>query len=251
MSKIIEKLVCKQLTDYFKMYNLFDTFQSGFRAQHSTGTALLKVTDDIFRSIDNSNVTLLLLLDYSKAFDTINHHILLAKMKALGVANSALNWFNSYLSNRYQRVVTPKDKSDWKHVINGVPQGSILGPFLFTIMISDFSSCITNCNYHMYADDTQLYCPSSVDDLTETISLINSDLENVAGYSYKNGLRLNPSKTVFMIIGSHQNISKINSMSLPPVLLKNTQVVRQGGAKNLGITFDEVLSWRRHICILI
>ena len=228
-----------------------DCYQSGFRAHHSTLTALLDITNNIINTTEEGNVTLLVLLDYSKAFDTINHKLVLAKMKKLGVSESALLWFGNYLCNRFQRVVTDSGESDWNGIINGVPQGSVLGPLLFSIMISDISQCNLAGKYHLYADDTQLSYCASVDSLRTVIPVVNNDLSNIAGYSDKNGLKLNGAKSNYIIIGSRNNIMKVRDLHLPPVLIKDVPINNHNHLKNLGVTFDEVLSWRRHIDLLV
>ena len=103
-----------------------------------------------------------MLLDYSKAFDTVNHKLLLAKMQSLGLHSNALEWFLSYLTGRKQQVVDDKQKSEWRSIISGVPQGSILGPILFSIFVNDLRSNVNTNNMHMYVDDTQLYFHSPV-----------------------------------------------------------------------------------------
>ena len=142
-----------------------DPYQSAYRKNHSTQTALLKLTEDVLDTIDDSEVTLLVLLDFSKAFDTINHTLLLAKLDILGFDQNVCKWVKSYLSGRQQMVHTDKEKSNWSPVINGVPQGSILGPLLFTILISDMRVSIWSGSYISYADDTNLYWESSVNDI--------------------------------------------------------------------------------------
>ncbi len=226
-------------------------FQSGFRACHSTLTALLKVTDDLFKIIDNSEISLLILLDFSKAFDMVNHNLLLAKMKWLGVHESALEWFRSYLSGRYQKVVIKDDHSQWMQVCNGVPQGSILGPLLFTVLVCDLNKCISTGNIHMYADDTQLYYNTNVNNLNHTIVKANAELNNIAQYCKSNGLKLNAGKSICMFVGSRQNIYKVNRLPQPMLLINDVPIKRYAFARNLGVTFDEVLSWRRHINITV
>ena len=251
VSKVLEKIVSVQVLKYLKNHELMDPLQSGFKESHSTLSALLKVTNDIFDALDNSEVSILVLLDYSKAFDTINHQLLLAKMQALGFKYSALDWFSSYLSNRFQTVVVEDEKSSWQSVANGVPQGSVLGPLLFSILVSDLRHCIQCSRYHMYADDTQLYLHTSVTNLPRAFDMINHDINEVKGYSEHNGIKLNASKSVYMIVGSHRNLSKIAAMQLPNIIIDNTIINRSPHVKNLGLTFDEVLSWQKHINICI
>ena len=247
VSKIIEKLVSTQLVQYLNSNKLFNAFQSGFRQRHSTLTALLKVTDDIYQSFDRSNITLLILLDFSKAFDTVNHKLLLAKMKKMGIGNSTIDWFKSYLSDRYQKVVTSNGESQWSHIINGVPQGSILGPLLFTILVTDLPECVSAGNTHMYADDTQLYYHTSISNLSHTINTANSELCKIAEYCTNNCLKLNARKSMYMFIGTPRNISTMKRSDYPPVLINSMPITQQSSARNLGVTFDEVLSWRKHI----
>ena len=120
----------------------------------------------------------MVLLDYSKAFDCANHRLILAKLRASGLCDSALSWISSYLKGRSQKVVTDTGESQWEAVANGVPQGSVLGPLLFTVLVSDLKDAIKRGRYHMYADDTQLYYNCKVEDANDTIDKINSDLEN-------------------------------------------------------------------------
>jgi hypothetical protein len=246
-SKIIEKIVAKQMKEYLIENNLLDKYQSAYRALHSTTTALIDITDNIYKSMDNSLITILVLLDYSKAFDCANHKLILAKLKAYGFKNSSLKWINSYLSGRFQQVVTDKGESNWIELHNGVPQGSILGPLLFTILVSDISKDIKFCNYHLYADDTQLYITGKVQDITKLIKNLNEDLNKIAAFSENNCLRLNEGKSVFIILGSYQNIAKINDLVLPNIVINGKVIERETTVRNLGITFDETMSWDSEI----
>ena len=128
LSKIIEKLANRQIVKYVTKHCLLDPYQSAYRTNHSTTTALVKICDDILESIEDNEVTLMVFLDFSKAFDTVNHRLLLEKLKIMGFEPSALDWVKSYLSNRYQMVKMGNTSSEWKLIKNGVPQGSILGP---------------------------------------------------------------------------------------------------------------------------
>ena len=155
----------------------------------------MNVTDDIYECLENSELVFLVLLDYSKAFNFANHRLIIAKLKAAGFRDDSLQWILSYLSNRHQIVKTGLGESNWQAVHNGVPQGSVLGPLLFTVLVSDLRDAIKRGRYHMYADDTQLYYSCKCEDANQTISYINNDLENISQYSKRNCLKLNTDRT--------------------------------------------------------
>jgi hypothetical protein len=206
-SKISEKIAAKQMAQFLQEHKLLDKLQSAYRISHSTTTALLTVSDDIFKALDDSEVVLLTLLDYSKAFDTANHRLILAKLKHFGFHEDALAWVASYLGNRKQKVRTDSD-SDWEHIQNGVPQGSILGPLLFTVLVSDISETINMGNYHTYADDVQVLLTFKPDEAITAFESTNTILENIANYSDNNFLKLNTDKTKYIVIGSQRNLKK-------------------------------------------
>ena len=247
LSKIIEKLANKQIVSYLIKHDLLDPYQSAYRKKHSTQTALLRLTEDIYDAIDESEITLLVFLDFSKAFDTINHELLLAKLQILGFQQNTCNWVRSYLSGRQQKVVTANEASNWSPIINGVPQGSILGPLLFTILISDMRLSIWNGSYVSYADDTNLYWESAVETINETLTTANSVTSKISNYCTDNCLRLNPGKCKYMFLGTKPAINKLNSMDLGDLKINNVNMERVTHAKLLGVTFDEVLSWVRQV----
>ena len=250
-SKVVEKLLAKQMIEFLKDSHYFDKLQSAYKVSHSTTTALLNVTDDIYECLENSDLVFLVLLDYSKAFDCANHRLILAKLKAAGFREDSLSWILSYLSGRTQKVVTGAGESEWNGILNGVPQGSVLGPLLFTVLVSDLGDAIKRGRYHLYADDTQLYYSCKPEDANNTIKDINSDLDRVSEFSKINCLKLNADKSKFIVIGSRQNLKKLKNINLDPIKLSNNIIYREYEAKNLGITFDEELTWIRHINLLI
>jgi exonuclease III len=250
-SKILEKLVAKQMVDYLKETGFLDNLQSAYKPCHSTITALLNVTDDIYEALENSEITFLILLDYSKAFDCANHKLILAKLQAAGFQDDALSFIKSYLSGRSQKVVAGSQESSWESVLNGVPQGSVLGPLLFTILVSDISDVIKRGRYHLYADDTQLYYTCKVEDANKTIAQINSDLENISNYSKRNCLKLNAGKSKYIIIGSRPNLKKLKNTTLDEIKLGPDTIEREYAVKNLGIMFDEHLSWVKQVNLIV
>ena len=247
VSKVIEKIAAKQMVEYLKSNGLLDKHQSAYKQNHSTLTALLNITDDIYDALENTEVTLLILLDYSKAFDCANHRLILAKLQKFGFHKESLTWLESYLTKRSQQVCTEENTSHWKDIINAVPQGSILVPLLFTILISDIRQVIKNGKYHLYADDTQMYYRCKVNNVSETIIKINQDLDRIADFSLRNCLKLNKDKSNYIIIGSRQNLIKLSKIALPLVKIANIPIERKNQVKNLGVIFDDTLSWDKHI----
>ena len=250
-SKILEKIAAKQMKTYLESNKLLDVFQSAYRENHSTTTALLEIVDSINKALDESEVTLLALLDYSKAFDCANHRLILAKLESLGFKNSALKWVASYLINRSQFVSTDKGVSTKLFLLNGVPQGSILGPLLFTILISDIHKCLKFCKHHVYADDTQIFISDKIQNINNMILRLNEDLNSIACFSKNNCLKLNSTKTNYIIIASEKNISKIKKIELYPVQIDNQIIERKSKVKNLGVIFDECLHFDKQVNYLI
>jgi len=154
LSKVLERVIYSQLISYLLQNYLFSDCQSGFRPNHSTQDVLLHVTDSWRKAIDDGAVAF---LDISKAFDSINHDILLSKLACYGVLGDALTWFVSYLSCRQQQVCLQGSSSKWGEASVGVPQGSILGPLLFSIYVNDLPKVTQSCNLDLYADDMEMH----------------------------------------------------------------------------------------------
>jgi len=159
-SKLLERLVVRQLLDYLTSADLLPTLQSGFRSGHSTETAILRVLSDIILAVDHGDVAGLVLLDLSAAFDTVDHDILLQRLRVtFGINDVAHRWIRSYLSGWTQHVRRGHKKSTLTRLVCGVPQGSVLGPILFVLYTVDLISLIEShgLSAHLYADDTQVY----------------------------------------------------------------------------------------------
>ena len=250
-SKILEKIIAAQLIEYLVNTSLFDKFQSAYRKFHSTTTALLYILDQITRALDKNEITVLTLLDYSKAFDTSNHRLILAKLESLGLQENALRWIGSYLSGRTQKVRTAKGTSAEIFLRNGVPQGSVLGPILFTILIGDLHTRLKHCNYHCYADDTQIYKSGKVQEINNIIRDINEDLEAISHFSRVNCLNLNYDKNQYIIFGSRNNLTRLNTMNIDRLTIDGQNIDRKNVVKNLGVYMDETLSFEGHVTKLV
>lgn len=249
LSKVLERIVADQLNKYLISKSLLPSIQSGFRANHSTTTALAHIADDIFRANDRKCNTCLILLDFSKAFDTLNHQTLCKKLKYFGISGSALLFFQNYLSRRYQRIVNNGLFSSFKSVNAGVPQGSILGPLLFSIYTSDFSNFLQTCNVHQYADDTQIYLSFDFIEIGTAVNNINFDLNTITDVSRAHSLVLNETKTELLVFGT-QNIL-IENHPLFNITLNGQKLTPKQECKNLGIYFDVQLRFTNHVNYLI
>ena len=243
LSKALEKIVYDQVVSFLLRNNLMDIFQSGFRKLHSTTTALLRITEDIRLGFGRGDITIMVSLDFSKAFDCVVHEILLAKMASLNFSETSIKWFNSYLRERKHRVKNSAGFSKWRDIECGVPQGSVLGPLLYSLYIYDIKNCLKHCQYHIYADDVQLYLRCKSYDLKRAVQLINSDLQNLFAWSTEHGLKLNPSKST-AIIFRPKNLTLEN---VPVIHINNVEIPYSDYVKNLGLTFDCNLNWSKHV----
>uniref|UniRef100_A0A3P9D8J8 Reverse transcriptase domain-containing protein n=1 Tax=Maylandia zebra TaxID=106582 RepID=A0A3P9D8J8_9CICH len=246
ISKILERVVVKQLTDHLQRNGLFEEFQSGFRAQHSTETALVKVTNDLLMASDSGLISVLVLLDLSAAFDTVDHNILLERLEhAVGITSTALQWFVSYLSNRLQFVHVNGESSSHTEVNYGVPQGSVLGPILFTLYMLPLGSIIRrhSIHFHCYADDTQLYLSMKPDNTHQLVKL-QECLKDIKTWMAANFLLLNSDKTEVIVLGPEnlRNMVSNQILTLDGITLASSNAVR-----NLGVIFDQDMSFNAHI----
>ena len=238
LSKVLEKLIFTRVTNFLCTNNIICENQFGFRAKHNTTHAILTGIDKIARAIDQRLHTVGIFLDFSKAFDTIDHDILLYKLEHYGVRGKALEWFRNYLENRKQYVELENNLSMPRHINCGVPQGSLLGPLLFIIYLNDFKKSSEILSFILFADDSNLFYSHSNPDLL--LSTVNSELRNVLEWVNANKLSLNIPKTNFMIFSN-------TLRDLPgDVLIDGTPLVKVKSSRFLGITFDDKLNWKSH-----
>ena len=223
ISKLIEKVVVKQLNEVISHEGLLNVNQSAYKSSHSTETTLLKIQNDIALSVDSGKAVALTLLDLSAAFDTIDYSLLYDCLHDwFGLDGTVLSWFKSYLSNRKQKIKIGDSFSEAVILPFGVPQGSVLGPLLFTLYTSPLNQVISkfNVTHHLYADDTQIYLAvdsrnfdSSMEELTECLKSVQEWMDSVK-------LKLNPEKTEFIIIGQ-KAIRESLAPNFPVPLLQN------------------------------
>ena len=240
-NKLIEKLMYNRIISYLEKFSILHNNQFGFRSKHSTTHALLLLTDRIQRSIDNGTYSCGIFLDLCKAFDTVDHKILLAKLEYYGIRGAPNDWFVSYLSNRRQFVSLSGTNSDYQPVTCGVPQGSVLGPLLFLLYINDMPKCSNILEFHLFADDTNLFLnnPSILNLETN----LNVELEKVSQWLYANKLSLNIEKTSFVVFHSPQRriAHKLN------LSISNKSVKSDNQVKYLGLIFDSNLNWKPYL----
>jgi len=247
VSKLLERLVAIRMNQHISLNNLLPICQSAYRANHSTETAVLQVGSDLLQAVDTGDIGVLVLLDLSAAFDTVDHSILLERLAtSCGLANSVLDWFTSYLSGRTQHVAYNDSSSEPKVVTCGVPQGSVLGPMLFTLYIADFPSVIARhgLNAHLYADDSQAYGHCKVADIGLLQERVSVCLDEVSQWMTSNRLQLNADKTEIMWISSSRKQHLIPSI---PFRIGECYVMPVKSVRDLGIHWDSDTLMRTHI----
>ena len=248
LSKILEKVVANRLHEHIYNHHLSNDLQSAYKRFHSTETALLKIHNDIVDNMDNGKVTALTLLDLSAAFDTIDHSILLQRLhRYFGISGPALRWFKSFLSDRYQSINISGTLSSPQHLPFGVPQGSVLGPVLFSLYTTSLSQVIANRNlsHHLYADDTQVYISLSQSNVQESLSTFSDCLTDILSWMESSKLKLNPDKTYLIIIGTKQQRNKV--INHFPVKVLGSDTFPSDTVRNLGVIFDSDFNFRQHI----
>ena len=248
VSKVIERAVANQLKSYLCANNLDDELQSAYRKKHSTETALLKVVSDIRSCIDQDQGVILMLLDLSAAFDTVDYDILVGRLASkLGITGVVLQWLNSYLRSRTQAVTIMDAMSVLAELLYGVPQGSVLGPLLFVLYVLPLSDIARQhgVSMHSYADDTQLYIsfdhrdPSSI---TKAVKSLECCIDDIRIWMLRNRLKMNDSKTEMMVFASPR--VKLPTLSVAVGVASHQPA---GQVRNLGVTLDVHLNMEAHV----
>ena len=243
ISKLIERILYDQLFNHLTACDVLHERQFGFRKFHSTTSALLDSTNSWYTNMDRGYYNLVVFLDLKKAFDTVNHELLLRKFELYGITCNALELLKSYLTDRKQMCQINGIMSPVNSINCGIPQGSILGPLFFLLYINDLPNCLRLTTARLFADDTNLTASgSSIIDIERAM---NEDLSRIKEWLLANKLSLNVAKTEFMLIGSH---SKLGSLSTSPSLMIDQTPLKQVfHSKMLGVEVDQYLSWDMHI----
>ena len=204
--KILEHIIHSHVMKFLDKHNILTDSQHGFRAKRSTETQLLLTIDDISKQVDQNSTISMAILDFSKAFDKVPHKRLLSKLLAYGINGELLNWFESFLTNRVQRVVCDGEISDPKCVLSGVPQGTVLGPLLFLLYVNDIPDNITS-TVRLFADDCLVY--RKINSPTDQ-QLLQEDLNKLEHWQNKWQMNFNPSKCYILTISSKKDYKSPN-----------------------------------------
>ena len=251
ISKVIEKIVASRLCHHMQSHNLYEMKQSAYRKGHSTETALLRIQNDLLNEADKNRASCLVLLDLSAAFDTIDHNILLTRLADnVGLCGVPLKWFASYLTGRKQTIKAGSATSNATYLTCGVPQGSVLGPILFTVYTAPELGKIIRkhgLDYHMYADDTQLYISFNTQDTTSAISKLERCMAEIQEWMVINKLQLNGEKTDIVITGSASRLRKLN---ISTIKVGDATVSPSPHVRNLGVIFDSHLTMEQQVSAL-
>ena len=242
LAKILEKIIAAQLSNYLEQHTLLCPHQGAYCYGKSTEDVLLVAVDFITQCLHDGKAVCASFLDFRKAFDSLDHHMLLDKLFQLNIHPDVLKWFQNYLSNRWHRVKGGNGFSEWRSMKVGIPQGSALGPLLFLVYVNDLPSQVPGGILLQYADDTTLIC--SAPDPEEAAALMNSHLEVIGQWTINNRMQLNLSKSsVMWFRAPSQHVIP----SPPGIFVNGIHLAVVCKQKYLGLIFDDTLSWSHHV----
>ena len=241
IEKINEKLTYKRLYTFLDNKNIICDLQLGFRQQSSLSHALINIAENIRKALDDGNIGCGVFVDLRKAFDTVHHQILLAKLNHYGIRGVSNDWFKSYLSNCHQYVSINGFESGLAAINCGVPQGSVLGPLLFLLYVNDLNQAIKPCKVHHFADDTNLLCLSN--SIKKLNKQVNADLKHLVKWSNANKVSLNVKKTEMVIFKSKQKKLEGDLK----IKLCGKRLYPTESVKYLGVKINTNLTWQLHV----
>jgi hypothetical protein len=240
-SKLLERLMYNRILSFINDNGILYKYQFGFREGHSTNMAIITLIDKISSAIDNGNFVIGVFLDFKKAFDTVNHDILLGKLNKYGIRGVAYSWIKDYLSNRQQYVSFNSVDSSKQMIHCGVPQGSILGPLLFLLYINDIVNISNALLPIIFADDTNIFITGK--SIREISELMNNELSKIVTWLNANRLSLNVSKTHFTVFRSKNS----NITLMPSIFINGINIEMVEKTKFIGVIVDSKLKWDHHI----
>ncbi len=247
VSKVIEKVVSIQTYQHTKANNLDTKFQSAYKKGHSTETALIRVQNDFLMAADQHKAGLLVLLDLSAAFDTIDHKLMLSNLQYIhGIEGTALDWYKSYLSDRYQTVIINGDCSEPRKLECGLPQGSILGPEMYLKYTKGVAEIVEKHGllYHLYADDTQLYIFFDVEGTEEAIRRVELCVSEIRLWLQKHMLKQNDEKTEVVLMGLKSTLKKVPNIT---VHIGDESIPPTESVRNIGVVMDRHITMKEHV----
>jgi hypothetical protein len=253
LSKLLERVVAHRIQEHCSTNRISNKFQSAYKQYHSTETALLRVHNDVLHAVDSDGGAILVLLDLSAAFDTLDHQMLLDHLHhRLAICDTALQWFASYLNGRKQCVRVGDATSSPSLLQYGVPQGSVLGPLLFTLYTHPLADVIAqhNLDYHLYADDTQLYIAfsrhaSAANNAITSVNKMESAVNDIKAWMDSHYLKLNEAKTEVLII-QHPS-PRAPPVQLPSLRICDHDISHTSHVRDLGVTFDSSFGVEQHV----
>ena len=247
LGKLIESIAIEQIEDHLSINQLHEPLQSAYTPNHSTETAVVKVTNDVLCALDHRQCVYLVLLDLSAAFDTIDHQVFLSRLREdYGVTGGVTDWMESYLVNRHQNICVNDALSDKITLKYGFPQGSKIGPFGFKLYTKPLIQIATkhNIQIHLYADDTQLYTSFDPHNSAEAMNRMEACIAEIKSWMATNFLKLNDSKTEFIIFGTDQNVLKVSEWT---VSVGDAEVLPSRTVRDIGAMLDSALTMRAHV----
>ena len=243
-SKLIEKIAHNRIYTHCNDNNLLDKNQGGFRPKHSTTSTTSFFINDLYSAMNNNEITIAVYIDAMKAFDTVNHKILLDKLKYFGIKGKCAGWLKDYLNNRKQCTIANDVISNLESITCGVPQGSVCGPLLFLLYINDIAKSLKDCKVSLYADDTVLYFSSN--NLNQARLTVQADLNELSNWCSKNKLTINCKKTKYCVYGMRSVVRKSKTVDMI-ISLNGILLERVCSYKYLGFILDDQLNFNKHM----